>query len=471
MPAILDPYYSRPIDVHRWSDHPEVAAIVENIWGEHFSDMAVNRPGPRPRTPFKEQLKVVLLDCYVAWMEDPELSIGVSMNVNAYDTRSRYNALHISKHIIKIIERLHEVGLLVIAKGSYGGEGVGANRTTRIRPSDQLQAIFAGGKVKRDDIHRIDTEECVILRGEDGRLVEYEDTEQTNLWREELRAYNRVLANSFIDLSTAEEAHIVAGEKSQHIGRHYQFVRRVFSRGDWGLNGRFYGGWWQQLGSKDRSNILIDDQPTVEVDFNALHVQILSAEANVVLEGDPYALPRGTVPGVPEALQRKLVKRLVLTALNARDRRSAFASFRDDWPQEHVGKTLINNALEQLMEAFLERLPHLRDAVFADQGIRLMNIDSQIIERVHRHFTEQGVPVLSVHDSCIVDYTRVGELKRIMADASEAVVGRPLPVSANGVGLDEIEPDKVEDLKAWRDERVIRCDGYRERLGEWEKLE
>lgn len=467
MPAILDPYYSRPIDVHRWSDHPEVAVIVEGIWNEHFQDMAAKRPGPRPRTPFKDQLKVILLDCYVAWMEDPELSIGVSMDVHAYHTGSRYNALHISKHVIKVISRLVEADLLVIAKGSYGGAGVAANRTTRIRPTDRLQEIFAGGKVKRDDIRQIDSEECIILRDEDGKYQEYDDTEQTDRWREELRAYNRVLLENFIDLSTAEHTKIVDGDRVHWIGRHYQFIRRVFSRGDWALNGRFYGGWWQQVNSSDRANILINDQPTVEVDFRALHVQILSLEAGVALDGDPYELPIGTVPGTPKELQRKLVKRLVLTALNARDRRSAFASFRDDWPQGHLGKTMTNKDLERLIAALLEHQPQLRELVFADQGIRLMNIDSQIIERVHRHFTVQGVPVLSVHDSCIIDYTRVGELKQVMAEASEAVVGQALPVSWNGVGLDEIEQDKRDDLKAWRDERVIRCQGYSERRDSW----
>jgi hypothetical protein len=31
-PAIDNPRHSRPIDVHRWSDHPEVKALVEEIW-------------------------------------------------------------------------------------------------------------------------------------------------------------------------------------------------------------------------------------------------------------------------------------------------------------------------------------------------------------------------------------------------------------------------------------------------------
>ncbi len=34
MGEIEDPWHSRPIDVHRWSDHPEVAELVDRIWDD-----------------------------------------------------------------------------------------------------------------------------------------------------------------------------------------------------------------------------------------------------------------------------------------------------------------------------------------------------------------------------------------------------------------------------------------------------
>jgi hypothetical protein len=78
--------------------------------------------------------------------------------------------------------------------------GVGGNRTTRIRPSEALQTLFQGTRVARDDIRRAPNEECIILRGTDDRLVDYEDTEETNRQRDELRTYNSVLAAHHIDL-------------------------------------------------------------------------------------------------------------------------------------------------------------------------------------------------------------------------------------------------------------------------------
>lgn len=474
MTAILDPLHSRPIDVHRWSDHPEVGDWVEQIWNEHFGDMERSRPGPKPKTPFRTQLKILILDLYVAWMEDPELSIGVSMDTTAYDTRSRYNALNISKHIIQVINRLVEVDYLVIARGSYSGAGAGGNRITRVRASDRLRAIFQGSNVQRDDITRVRTQECLALRGNDDRLIDYEDNDETNRQREELRDYNVVLLNNFIDVGTLEERRLVTGQDRgrdviQMIGHHHHFIRRVYSRGDWGCNGRFYGGWWQQISSNYRQHILIEDTPTVEVDFKGLHLQILAAEHGADLGDDPYLLPQGMIPGTPPELQRVLLKKLVLTALNATDRASAYRSFRSEWPTGHMGKGLTNNVLESLINRFLEHHLFLRDLLFADQGIRLMNVDSQIAERVHRHFTRQGVVVLSIHDSFVVDYTRVGELRRVMAEASEAVVGRPLPSASVGMGLDEIDTDKRDDLKAWREERIVRCNGYLARKAAWEE--
>jgi hypothetical protein len=476
--SISDPWYSRLIDVHRWSDHPEVAKVVQAVWDEHFAgwERPESMPGPKPKSSFKKQLRVLLLDLFVAWLEDPELCIGVSMSANAWDTNSRYNALHLSKKIIDLVKRLEEVGLIDVAKGSYSGRGAMTNRTTRIRASQPLQGLFGGVAVRREDIQAIDTQECIILKdgllpGDGTKLYDYKDTDETNRMREELRAYNRVLANSFIDIPILEEAVCERPDRygrtfKQPLDHHHHFVRRIFSRGKWDLNGRFYGAWWQLIPSSLRKEIYINDTPTVEVDFKGLHVSILSAEKGLDLDGDPYTLEGYRLPETPQDLQRNLLKHLVLTALNARDRKSAFQSFRDNWPAGTPGKQMSNAALEAFLSAFTDRYPHLKEFMCADQGIRLMNVDGRIAERVHAHFTAQGVPVLSVHDSFIVDYTRVGELKRVMADASKEVVGRALPVSAKALGLDEMEVAYRTDYVAWF--QTPRTLGFIERMKDWE---
>ncbi len=464
MGDIEDPWHSRPIDVHRWSDHPEVAQLCDRIWDEYLPTDQTS--GPKPRTAFRHQLRVLILDLYVAWLEDPELCIGVSMSSNYWDTSSRYNAIHISRKIVPIIRALAAADLLDLARGSYSGPYVRGNRTTRIRASEMLRGWFAEVTFQRDDIGRAENEEIIILRdAEDGALVEYEDSGEIIRMREELRRYNEVIAGAFIDIPVLDEPKI----DDVTTDHHHRLTRRIFSRSDWNLNGRFHGGWWQQINSDWRSKIFINDTPAVEVDFRSLHVSLLSLENGVELTDDPYDVTDSLLGGVPAALQRKLIKRLVLTAINAGSRDAAFRAFRDGFPNGHVGKTLTNEQLEVLLAAFLKNVPHLEGYLFADQGIRLMNLDAQIIERVHRHFTEQGVPVLSVHDSCIIDYTRVGELKRVMAEASEAVVGRALPTANQFYGLDEQQDptaDFVRDYIVWR--QTARSDGYLRRLADHE---
>jgi hypothetical protein len=78
----------------------------------------------------------------VAWLEDPDLSIGVSMDYDSWKAGSRYNALHISKKIIEIIRALHAADLIDLNKGSYGGPDAKGNRTTRIRASETLRQWF-----------------------------------------------------------------------------------------------------------------------------------------------------------------------------------------------------------------------------------------------------------------------------------------------------------------------------------------
>ena len=286
---ITKPWHSRPIDVHRWSDHPEALRLAERVWDAHFSDYKAQekKPGPKPKTTYHNQLKVVLLDLYVAWLLDPELSIGLPMSSNGWDGNSRYNALHLTRKIVPMVERLHEVGLIDLAAGSYGGPYSLTNRNTRIRAAAPLANLFQQTCLRQSDIRQHPEQECVILKAtdaaEDGsKQVHYEDTVDTARMRNQLRRYNDLLFRTFIDIPTLETDYVervsTTGASAGQVVRlptssSRVFVRRIFSRGSWEKNGRFYGGWWQQVSKDIRKQIFINDQPTAEVDFKAMHVK------------------------------------------------------------------------------------------------------------------------------------------------------------------------------------------------------
>ncbi len=472
MNEIEDPWHSRPIDVHRWSDHPEVVQFVDRVWEDGSLPKEVG-PGPKPKMAFRKQLRVLILDLYVAWLEDPELCIGVSMSVNTWNTNSRYNALHLSKKLIPIINALHKADLIDLAKGSYTAPGSKGNRNTRIRASETMQGWFAQAKFEREDIGRAEGEEVIILKDDKSNQIEYDDTSETEQMREEVVAYNELIAASFIDIPSLQDPVIEPEDPDDSrlilIDGDPPRTRRIFSRNDWQLNGRFYGGWWQRINSDWRNQIFINDSPTIEVDFQGLHINLIYAELGEELVGDPYDISPIKIPGYPPILIRNMIKRLVLTAMNAKDKSSAYRAFREGYPAGNAGKNMTNEKLEELLAAFLTRNPKVSDFLFSDKGIQLMRIDSDITAHIHRHFTEQGIPVLSVHDSYIIDCTRVAEMRAAMAKASEAVVGRSLPTSIKLPDMPEYSEITDGMLKAHiQNRKDVRCKGYLDRMAKHE---
>ena len=87
---------------------------MDQIWNDflatHFPDSTGR--GKRPKGPKKQQFKVLLLDLYVAWREDPDLLLGVSLRKGSYKAGSRYNKLHIGEAIIDVILHLEEIALV-----------------------------------------------------------------------------------------------------------------------------------------------------------------------------------------------------------------------------------------------------------------------------------------------------------------------------------------------------------------------
>jgi hypothetical protein len=415
--------HSRPLDVHTWSDHPEANAFVDQIYEEHF---AGGNPNIR-----KRHLKVVLLDLYVAWTEDPTLKIAYSRNVNDYDAGTRYNALHISRTTIPIVDRLVEAGFLEQALGFFDRER-GVGRLSRIWPTEVLIEKFKEAKFGPQDIGGDELRECIVLRDEAGNDLEYEDTPETERMRDVLRDYNDLLRTTFIDIPVLEKPFIELEPDPRdrmhtlQISQRDKFVRRIFNRGAFDKGGRFWGGWWQRCPKEWREAIFINDQPTSEIDYSGLHIVMLYAQRGIDYWSDvgydPYTIERPDFLGSDEQA-RLIAKQLLLTALNARDDRSAFGAFRDQAATGSEEKRLTNDQLGEILRLLRETHEPIADRLASDAGIDLMYLDSMITERLIEDFTHDGIPILTIHDSFIVPYGLEEALETHMQKAFEQVMG------------------------------------------------
>ena len=98
-------------------------------------------------------------------------------------------------------------------------------------------------------------------KGSGKREVEHKDTTETNRMRYWLKDYNALLARTFIDIPDQVEPFVIRPiKKGPQQGNLIRVpicswdndVNRIFNRNNWDCGGRFYGGWWQGVGSELR---------------------------------------------------------------------------------------------------------------------------------------------------------------------------------------------------------------------------
>jgi len=391
---------SRILNVHKWSDHREVNSFVDQIYNDHFSG---GNEGIR-----KRQLKVLLLNLYVNWCDDQTLETAFHRNVLKYTTHSRYNELHISQKTIDIVDRLLELGFIGQAIG-YKDRETGIGKTTRVWPEKPLVKLFEDAKFGLLDIGEHKDRETIILRDNADKPVEFTSTKKTDRMAKVVRSYNALISQTFVDIPQLDVPIIgMNGRDIVHVSQSDKFTRRVFNRGDktFRKGGRFYGGWWQRCSKEWRKKIYINDQPTNELDFSALHIVMLYAKRGIdywrSVGTDPYEIPLEPSVARSPTEMREVVKRLLLVAVNALDDKSAFKAFRNSAARRSREKHLTNKQLAGILAAVREKHYPIAADLASDAGIDLMNLDSQITETIVEEFVSRGIPVLLVHDSYIV---------------------------------------------------------------------
>ena len=401
---------SRPINIHRVCHDGRMASMVDQV-------KAVLYPNSKSK-PLARALPLLLSELYLAWLEDPESCIGLYMSPRYYPL-NRYNSLNISQFFIELVIRMADTGWIGLKQGQQSTIDAWPGRTTRIWAKKKLISLFTSNPISADDFDLDQNYETVILRNADKTPIEYDDTPETERMRSVLRDYNRLLNKSFIDIPELDEPAIkLANGETLRISTHQKTVHRIFSNGSWEEHGRFYGAWWHSLPSKWRQRIHINDALTVEYDFSSMLPTLMYAEKGQQLKKDAYSfsLPEGNPFG------RSELKLIVLIAINAATEQKAIYAIRDKL-QEETNLSFTNEHISQSIEAFRKEHPLISDQICSEVGLKLMRTDSDIAEKVIEKFTSQDTPVLSIHDSFIVPWTKDKELITNMKQSFKEVTG------------------------------------------------
>jgi hypothetical protein len=173
-----------------------------------------------------------------------------------------------------------------------------------------------------------------------------------------------------------------------------------------------------------RSRLFINDKPCIERDYSALHLILLYAQQGIDYwaenKGDPYKVPNPVYPDE----NRTLGKLMTLLAINAASRRSTFSAVNNELRDVNL-PPLKYDQFNRHFDQIIEKHEPIADSFFADEGIKLQFIDSQIAEIIIREFTRQDKVVLSLHDGFVTQEENEKLLIEMMDKAFQQVTGLP----------------------------------------------
>lgn len=464
--------FSRPLDVHRWTDHPELVSCL----GELQAEIEATEGRGRKRSPattkkFRDALRCLVLDLYVAWKTDPELLVGVSLGKSKFDHKTRYDALYLSYlPFVAAFKGLERLGYLEVVLSGFNDRSQGIARNTKVRAKPKLTDLLVGQvrlplaalTFRNGD----DGPQAIILKNSDKQPVDYVDTPETHQVRADLNVINTGLAQHWIDLMLSDEEQDTLRTKLRAasytdnnrpaMDLTQKRLYRVFNNSSWTDGGRFYGGWWQSIPSEYRKYITIDGKRTVEIDYSGMHVQMLYAEAGLVPpnSNDSYA-----IPGLNA--DRDLIKRTFNKLINAT------GPIRVD---QHYDAQAIGLTWAEFLLRIQDHFAPIKRFLRSGYGVKLQRKDADIANAVMLEFFQRGYVCLPVHDSFLVHHALADELKQLMLDRFKQATGLAISLKTEwgadqgqGIGLINHDQALQEMLGLIGDYQ-----GFNSRQYEWE---
>jgi len=415
-------------DIYGWrvSDYPEVEAVLHRLLEDMKSEFRIL---DRYKKKYDNNIRVIVLDLFMANQTDPTMYISYSRNSNDYRPGSKYYNMFLRYQIVNNISSfLIKNEYIDHFKGYYRKDRPHDSKLSRMRATSKLINLLINEyKVEYGMIRWDERQPMLILRDEDKNEIPFADDTNTIRMKENLKIINKNLENHAIllyvpdtELITIRRRMKKKDPKKGTLDFSKKFVRRIFNNGSFEQGGRFYGGFWQNIPREYRIFIRINYKEVVERDYSGLHINMLYAMKKLPMpKGDVYYLD-GYSNGY---VFREFVKRMLLVMVNASERSEVRGVlFEDVWRNkslelpEELGSTEAK-VLNPLMDAFASKHEGIKDYFCTGAGIDLQYLDSQIAEKVLLHFSTMGYAILPVHDSFITYQDLEDELDESMKTA------------------------------------------------------
>ncbi|HEX2787572.1 MAG TPA: hypothetical protein VHP32_06665 [Ignavibacteria bacterium] len=268
--------------------------------------------------------------------------------------------------------------------------------------------------------------ESIILRKNDNGKksdIDYVDTALTMKLSEEVKLINNVRAKNKVSLKNVPADLLKDGnalyfaekierkDKKTNIDLRTTYLVRIFND-NFLHGGRFYRGVESNMPKAIRKYLMINGNETVELDYKALHLNMLYHKEGIKPKTDPYDDLCKRMPKL-----RSIFKLLALTCLNSVDEKKCIQAFREELKTgglQSLLPDLTDRTLKPMLELFKDKHKKIAKYFFTGIGLELQNMDAEIAHEILLHFAKKGIMVLVVHDSFIIEKQHENELKLVM---------------------------------------------------------
>ncbi|MFV8249877.1 hypothetical protein [Bdellovibrio bacteriovorus] len=294
----------------------------------------------------------------------------------------------------KVLDALLQHKFVQVIKGTE------ATGITRVYPCYKLQRHL---KMLSDIIY--------LEKSDAGMLV------LRNKHKEDLYIQQNEETLSIIRNLAAINEHLLKFKYTAIDKRFFPQLTRVFNL-DLESGGRFYCHVYQSLSRKkgERQTIKIDERETVELDYKAMHPNILYALANATAPADPYSVP---------GFARDDAKVALNIMFNAETEKAALGAIQHN---EKLSKRYSEEEAISLMQELVAHNLPIAQFLSSGAGVKLQFLDSKLCEAILLQAVEDNIAVLPVHDSFICQKQDEAYLARVMQEKAEQVLNVKLRV-------------------------------------------
>jgi hypothetical protein len=204
------------------------------------------------------------------------------------------------------------------------------------------------------------------------------------------------------------------------ISQDANFMRRIFNV-DWFHGGRFYQAPHITMPSTCRKAVVINGEPSMELDYSGLHIRMLYNRIGIDYRGECYVFEKADSANKTD---RDRIKIASLILINSKDRGKAIKAIHNECrkkgiqypPGEH-------GRYSELVDKFERYHEPIRQFFLSGKGLELQFQDSTIMANILSRMTKENIPALPVHDSVICPARHEGFLHQLMVEEYEKVMG------------------------------------------------